>query len=189
MFLGYRAEVCWWESVPLFSKVLLSVVAVAFWADPKLQVQLGLCVISSAQWLHIRLYPYENATMNHFQTFSLAITFFTFFFGSLSLIDGFQGHASGLALATNILYILVATVIIVRTLACCNKKKKVAPYAQAGYSETPSVAKSQDSETNTDYEGGPLFKKSHHSDTHESSAATVSPLSEPAEQLYLQDVN
>ena len=71
-------------------------------------VLLGLLAISLFCFAHTRKLPFADPTMNRFELLSLVVSYFTFFFGILTLdsaLGGVYEYASVLAMILNVAYL------------------------------------------------------------------------------------
>ena len=102
----------------------VAVIGAAYWADPQSQVKLGMFVVGIAVVLQIAIKPFENSATNHFHTFSVVVTYLTFYIGAFSLDAQDNKVASSLALTVNIGYLLVAAVVIIKAILLMKKQKK-----------------------------------------------------------------
>ena len=85
LFLGYRSETYWFESVVLLRKACLNIVVVLFARDPYLQSELAMLVILLAALVHASQRPFNQQIFNYLEAFSLCTTGCTYFLGQFTL--------------------------------------------------------------------------------------------------------
>ena len=110
LFLGYKQQSYFWESIILARKALIAIIGVFLVSDARVQCMTGLVILFAFTMLQIHYKPYEEDWLNHFEFVSLCFTMGVFFFGLFTLDPGISGSdftaASGLATALSLIYFI-----------------------------------------------------------------------------------
>jgi hypothetical protein len=127
LFAGFNDEVYFWESVIMMRKVGLSVVAV--FLEPvgiDIQAYVALGILFGASVLHAAYWPYELASVNYLEMFSLVASFVTICMGLFTLspnsTESVQIFATAGIFTAQILFFVAAFVLLVST-TCASIKR------------------------------------------------------------------
>jgi hypothetical protein len=109
LFEGYSESYFWWETVILFRKCGMHIVAVLFSFNLYAQALFGLSTTFFALALHLRAFPFHDAVLNRLETMSLTVTSLTFFCGQFTVIGGGESNqvVSYIVVALNLLFVAV----------------------------------------------------------------------------------
>jgi hypothetical protein len=112
LFVGYHEDCYYWEVMVMIRKAILSIIAVIFAFDGRVQVMLGMLLLFLSTIAQARKMPFASSFLNSFEFASLFSSSMTFFLGIFTMDSGASGAAypicSQLALIINVGYVLIA---------------------------------------------------------------------------------
>jgi len=149
LYKGYIPSRYYWEIVVMSRKVLITVIAVFFVTNIHVQALLAVLLVVVYLMAHIYALPFDNAVTIKMETFSLAVSFITFFAGQFffvaNLSNGGKVVLSLFIVIMNMLFVIACLYIIIGSFFT-NLKRNFFGLLETGTPETEHGLKVMDGE-------------------------------------------